>query len=191
MSIVIKCAPGVEMTLLSSSLIVSRLAVGVPQSMGTSKFWPPKVRRVLFTSSFWGRTLHTIPECATSFHLSLGISSLFMNVKVSVPSLLPGIPCARRPISFPKEKPQSFLYFGRCIKCLYSSNSPVSSSMTAAAKSARNYKGKVRDAACLADGQLSDTSTAESRAWIFDLVFCDGDSPCDIRFGDDPSFVVE
>ena len=150
------------MMLFNSSLIVSRLAVGVSQSIGTSRCWPPKVSCVLFTSSFWGRTLHTILEWATSLHLLAGISALFMKVRVLVPSFLPGIPWANRPISLPKENPQSFLYFGRFIRCLYSSSSPVSSSTTAATKSAKNCRGKDLVAACLAVGQLPDISIAES-----------------------------
>ena len=43
MSIAMNFAPGVKMTLLSRSLMVSMLAVGVPQSMSTSMLRAAKV----------------------------------------------------------------------------------------------------------------------------------------------------
>ena len=79
-----------------------------------------------------------------------------------VPLFLPGIPCARRPISLPNEYPHSSLYCGRLIKCLYSSNSPVSASSTDPAKSVRNSSLKLLLAAWRGVGQLHDISVALS-----------------------------
>ena len=115
MSIAMNRAPGVEITLLSRSFIVRRLAVGVPQSMSTSRFCAPKVSRVRLNSSFWGLTLHTIRAWATSFHRSDGMLLRSMKCIVLVPVFLPGIPWANCPIFLPNENPQSFLYFGRWI----------------------------------------------------------------------------
>ena len=86
------------------------------------------------------------------------------------------MPWARRPISLPNEKPQSFLYWGRWIRCRYSRSSPVSSSITAPAKSAKNCNGYAHADACLADGQLPAISMAASRALVLALVRCDGPS---------------
>ena len=144
---VMNFAPGMDITLLSSSLTVSKSAVGVPQSIGTDRLLPPKVNLVLLTSSFQGRTLHTILEYATSFHLFSGTSLFVMNFIVFVPEFLPGMPCANLPISFPNEYPQSFLNLGCFIRWRYSSNSPVSVSSTDPAKSHKNVMGYLRPAA--------------------------------------------
>ena len=116
MSIAMNRAPGVDITLLSSSFIVRRIAVGVPQSMSTSRFGTPKVSRVRLTSYFWGLTLHTIRAWSTSFHRYDGMLLRSMKCIVLVPVFLPGIPWANRPIFLPNENPQSFLYFGRWIR---------------------------------------------------------------------------
>ena len=116
MSIAMNLDPGVEITLLSSSFIVRRLAVGVPQSMPTSIFRAPKVSRVRLNSYFWGLTLHMIRAWATSFHRYDGMLIQSMKCIVLVPVFLPGIPWSNRPISLPNENPQSFLYFGRWIR---------------------------------------------------------------------------
>ena len=163
-------APGVDITLLSSNFTVSKSAVGVPQSIGTDRLLPPKVSRVLLTSSFCGRTLQTILAYATSFHLSAGISHLSMNLIVSVPVFLPGMPWASRPTSFPNEYPQSVLNFGCLIKCRYSSNSPVSVSITDPAKSHIKERGYRLLAACCGLGQLPEISTAASRAARLELL---------------------
>ena len=94
--------------LLNKSLMVSRLAVGVPQFMSAFKLLPPKFNLVLLVSNFCGLTLQTILLYATSAHLSPGICCLFMKKHESVPMLHPGIPCASCPISFPKECPHYF-----------------------------------------------------------------------------------
>ena len=73
---------------------------------------------------------------------------------VSMPVFRTSIPCASLPISFPKEYPQYFLYFGRLIRWKYSSSLPVSLSRTALAKSARNCSGYNIDADFFAVGQL-------------------------------------
>ena len=149
-------APRVDTTLLSRSFTVSRSAVGVPQSMSELWLLPPKVSLVRLVSSFCGRTLHTIWAYVTSFHRSGGTSSRFMKKIVFVPSTLPGIPWASRPISLPNEYPQSSLYFGRFIRCLYSSSSPVSASRTEPAKSVRNSSGYCLRDACRLVGALPD-----------------------------------
>ena len=92
MSIDMNFTPGVETVLLKSNFTVSRLAVGVPQSMSTSRLFPQYVSRVLLTSALWGRSLQTILVGATSFHPSPGISHLLIKNMVFVPSFLPGIP---------------------------------------------------------------------------------------------------
>ena len=45
-------APGVKTTLLRSNLTVSRLAVGVQQSIAVVQLLPPKVKRVQLVSVF-------------------------------------------------------------------------------------------------------------------------------------------
>ena len=62
--------------------------------------------------------------------------------------------------------------------------------MTDAAKSAKNCSGKVRDASCLAVGQLFDISITESSACVFDRVHCKGESYWGITLGDCDSLVV-
>ena len=69
-------APGVDTTLLRSSLIMGRQAVGVPQSMLMFILSPPNARRDLFGLTFSGLTLHNILLYVTSFHLLSGTPSL-------------------------------------------------------------------------------------------------------------------
>jgi len=121
-------APGVEMTLFRRSFTVRRMAVGVPQSMSMLILSPPIVSRVLLVSAFWGRALHTILAYVMSFHRSGGTSCLWMKNSVLVPSFLPGMHCTMRPISFPKECPHAYLYFGILMRWRYSSSSPDLSS---------------------------------------------------------------
>ena len=100
---------------------------------------------------------------------------------MSVPSFLPDMPCASRSISLPKrETPVLFVFWALNQVAV----------ITAAAKSVRNCSGKARNGDCLADGQLPDISIAESRSWVFDLVFSDGKLSCDIVFGVDLSLVA-
>ena len=80
---------------------------------------------------------------------------------VLVPMSLPGMPYVTLPISFPNENFHSSFSRGCLIRCLYSSNSPVSVSRTEPAKSHRKVSGYVRDAACLGIGQVFEMSTAE------------------------------
>ena len=159
-----------DITLLSSNFTVSKSAMGVSQSIGTDRSLPPKVSLVLLTSSFWGRTLHTILAYATSFHLSAGNLLLWMNLMVFVPVLRPGIPCSSLPISSPKEYLQSSLNFGCFIRCQYSSNSPVSVSSTDPTKSHMKVRGYRLPAACCGLGQLPETSTAANSAARLELL---------------------
>lgn len=83
-----------------------------------------------------------------------------MKHMVLVPSFLPGIPCARRPTSFPNEYPQSSLNFVCLIRCLYSNSFPISVSKTDPAKSNKKVSEYARLDACPAVGQLSEIATA-------------------------------
>ena len=112
MPIAMNRAPGVEITLLSRSFIVRRLAVGVPQSTSTSIFCAPKVSCVRLTSYFWGLTLHTIRAWATSFHRSDDMLLRSMKCIVLVPVFLPVVPWANRPILLPNENPSLFCTLG-------------------------------------------------------------------------------
>ena len=127
-------ALGVEITLFSRSFTVSRLAVGVLQSMSTVRFCPTYVSLVLLVSSFCWQTLHTILAFATSGHFLCGTLYLFMKNIVLVPVLLPGMPCANRPILLPNEYFHSSFSLGCLIKCRYSSSSPASVSKTESEK---------------------------------------------------------
>ena len=73
---------------------------------------PPYVNLILLTSSFRGRTSHTILEYTMSYHLLASTSLLLMKNIVLEPVFLPGVPCANHPIVFPNEKPQSFCTLG-------------------------------------------------------------------------------
>lgn len=73
MSIAMNFAPGVEMMLLSKSLMMSMLAVQVSQSMLTSICQALNVSLVRFVSAFCGLALHTILACVMSFHLLVGM----------------------------------------------------------------------------------------------------------------------
>ena len=66
----------------------------------------------------------------------------------------------------------------------------MSSSMTATAKSARNWSGYRRREDCCALGQLPDISVAERRRCVLDRVFCDGGSALnfDFLFSEDGKF---
>ena len=89
-----------------------------------------------------------------------------MKNKVSVPLFQPGMPCISLPSSLPTEYPQSSLYSGRLVRCLYSSSSTVTPSNTEPAKSVRNSSGYFLLAACRAVGQLPEISTA-LRSFLF------------------------
>jgi hypothetical protein len=120
-SIFMKRADWVLMTLLRKSFVVVRSDAGVPVSESYSSRFPLTVMRVQCVSSFCGRVAGTI--CAyVTVHFG-GTADLGMKKIVLVPVTLPGIPWARRPISFPIEWSQiSSLegeFFG--MSCLYSS----------------------------------------------------------------------
>ena len=83
---------------------------------------------------------------------------------VLVPMFLPGIPCASLPISFPNENFHLSFNRGCLIRCLYSSNSPVSVSRTDPAKSHRKVSGYLRRDVWRAVGQFPDISTAANSA---------------------------
>ena len=122
MSIDMNFAPLAEMTLFSSSFIVSMLAVGVPQSPGQLMKSPPTVSLTLLGSP---------RPYVTSFHLAAGKSSFVIKNIVFVPLTRPSVPCANLPNSLPYVCPHISLYFGFPIRCQYSMSSPVSSLSTA------------------------------------------------------------
>ena len=132
-----------------------RLSVGVPQLIVSFVLLPPKFNLAWFVSSLWSRILQTI------FHLSAGTPSLSIK-KMLVIFFLPGMPCARCPTLFPNEYPCSSLYFGRFMRCWYSTSLPVSASSTDLAKSVRNPSLKLLLAACCGMGQLPDILVALS-----------------------------
>ncbi len=98
MSIVKNLSPGVETTLVMSSLMVSKLAVGVPASNRKYNLSPPATNLVLFGSLvFSGLMRQVMRPYVTSFALALGTLSFGMKKIVSVPAAQHGIPCASRP----------------------------------------------------------------------------------------------
>ena len=110
---------------------------------------------------------------------------------VLMPVFRPGITCDSLPISFPKEYPQYFLYFGRLIIWQYSSSLPVSLSRTAPVKSARNCSRYNLDADFFAVGHLPETSTTlNSFCCIDNLVLLAGVLSSLLMIAGAPLFVV-
>ena len=82
-------------------------------------------------SAFCGLTSHTNRPYVQSLKRSTGTWFFGMNLMVLVPLTLPPTPCANLPNSLADERNQSSRSLGCRRSCLYSSMSPVSSSMTA------------------------------------------------------------
>jgi hypothetical protein len=95
MSIVKNLAPGVEIMLLMSNLVVIRLAVGVPALTGQCTLSPQATNLVLLGSSIFLSLIKQMRRLyMTSFALALSTLSLGIKNIVSIPFTQPGIPCA-------------------------------------------------------------------------------------------------
>ena len=118
-----------EMVELIRHLIVVRSAVAQLLSPGKSMRLPPTVSLERCVSALWGRMSQTKREYVGILCLGtlcLGINAIvFVPVGIRVPT-----PLTRRPSSLAKEVLQiaAWLVF---IRCLYSSDAPVSGSRTA------------------------------------------------------------
>ena len=117
-----------EMVELIRHLIVVRSAVVQLLSAGKSLRLPPTVSPERYVSALWGRISQTkrpYVEILCLGTLCLGINPIvFVPVGIRVPTLL-----TRRPSSLAKEVLQiaAWLVF---IRCMYSSDAPVSGSRT-------------------------------------------------------------
>ncbi len=102
MSIVKNLAPRVEIPQLMSSLMVSKLAVGVPALKGYCALSPPASSCVWFGSSvISGLMRQVMRPYMTSFALACGTLSFVMKNVMSISVTQPGIPCASHPSLLP------------------------------------------------------------------------------------------
>jgi hypothetical protein len=102
MSIKKNLSLGVEIMLLMSSLMVSKLAVGVPASKGKCTLSPPATNIVQFGSYVFGGLMRQVMRpYVTSFALAFGTLSFGMNKIVSIPVTGPGTPCVSHPSLLP------------------------------------------------------------------------------------------
>ena len=142
---------------------------------------PPTVNLVLFFSVLPSLMSHTIRTYVAPPLLFLGVSFSSIKNIVIVPSTRLGMTCASLPISLPKDLPQTCLYWGLILRCLYLRSSPVDPSRTAPAILYRSFIGNFRDANCLGVASVDVMSMQESmtscvRVRHCDLVFLAGAS---------------
>ena len=119
MSIVIKRASCVEITLLKSIFATSISAVGVATAPGKLILSPPTVSSVRLGSAFSGHIVHTNCPYVTSFICSVGTLCWNINSIVLVGFfILPPMPFANLPNSLADERLHASLYFVLLINCL-------------------------------------------------------------------------